>query len=97
MIAYRAETAMASVVREAMARGDDARSLLRTYFARRPTCFPTWSSRSCESTFTPCQIHDPIERLHTCSSISTMPSSLIQARIFGSCTQSWGPLILPIR
>jgi hypothetical protein len=32
MIAYRAETAMASVVREAMARGDDARSLLRDLF-----------------------------------------------------------------
>ena len=29
MIAYRAETAMRSVVREALARGDDARSLLR--------------------------------------------------------------------
>ena len=32
MIAYRAETAMTSVVREALARGDDARSLLRDLF-----------------------------------------------------------------
>jgi len=32
MIAYRAETAMASIVRESMARTDDARSLLRDLF-----------------------------------------------------------------
>jgi transposase-like protein len=32
MIAYRAEPAMTSVVREALARGDDARSLLRDLF-----------------------------------------------------------------
>ena len=32
MIAYRAETAMTSVVHEALARGEDARSLLRDLF-----------------------------------------------------------------
>ena len=32
MIAYRAETAMASIVRESLARTDDARSLLRDLF-----------------------------------------------------------------
>jgi hypothetical protein len=32
MIAYRAETVMTSVVREALARGDEARSLLRDLF-----------------------------------------------------------------
>ena len=32
MIAYRAETALVSVVREKLARGDDARSLLRDLF-----------------------------------------------------------------
>ncbi len=40
MIAYRAETAMASVVREAMARGDDARSLLRDLFRSEADLLP---------------------------------------------------------
>ena len=46
MIAYRAETAMASVVREAMAQGMTPAASCATCFARRPTCFPKWSSRS---------------------------------------------------
>ena len=40
MIAYRAETAMASVTREAMARGDDARSLLRDLFRSEADLLP---------------------------------------------------------
>ena len=40
MIAYRAETAMASVVSEAMARGDDARSLLRDLFRSEADLLP---------------------------------------------------------
>lgn len=40
MIAYRAETAMASVVKEAMARGEDARSLLRDLFRSEADLLP---------------------------------------------------------
>ena len=81
---------MASVVRQGNGARDDARSLLRDLFrSEEEGDLPSWSSRSCESTFTPCQTRDPIERLHTIS-ISTMPSSLTRARISGSCTQSWG-------
>jgi hypothetical protein len=40
MIAYRAETAMASVVREAIARGDDALSLPRDLFRSEADLLP---------------------------------------------------------
>ncbi len=40
MIAYRAETAMASIVREAMARTDDGRSLLRDLFRSEADLLP---------------------------------------------------------
>jgi transposase len=40
MIAYRAETAMASVVRESLARTDDARSLLRDLFRSEADLLP---------------------------------------------------------
>ena len=40
MIAYRAETAMASIVREALARTDDARSLLRDLFRSEADLLP---------------------------------------------------------
>jgi hypothetical protein len=40
MIAYRAETAMASVVREALARTDDGRSLLRDLFRSEADLVP---------------------------------------------------------
>jgi hypothetical protein len=40
MIAYRAETAMASIVREALARTDDGRSLLRDLFRSEADLFP---------------------------------------------------------
>ena len=40
MIAYRAETAMVSVVREAMARGDHARSLWRNLFRSEADLLP---------------------------------------------------------
>ena len=40
MIAYRAETAMASILREAMAREDDARSLLRDLFCSEADLLP---------------------------------------------------------
>lgn len=40
MIAYRAETAMAGIVREELARTDDARSLLRDLFRSEADIFP---------------------------------------------------------
>jgi chromosome segregation ATPase len=40
MIAYRAETAMASIVRESLARTDDARSLLRDLFRSEADILP---------------------------------------------------------
>ncbi len=40
MIAYRAETAMASIVREALARTDDGRSLLRDLFCSEADLLP---------------------------------------------------------
>ena len=40
MIAYRAETAMASLVRESLARADDARSLLRDLFRSEADILP---------------------------------------------------------
>ena len=40
MIAYRAETAMASIVREVLARKDDARSLLRDLFRSEADLVP---------------------------------------------------------
>jgi hypothetical protein len=40
MIAYRAETAMASIVRESLARDDDARSLLRDLFRSEADLLP---------------------------------------------------------
>jgi hypothetical protein len=40
MIAYRAETAMASIVREALARTDDGRSLLRDLFRSEADLLP---------------------------------------------------------
>lgn len=40
MIAYRAETAMAAIVREVLSRADDARSLLRDLFTRTADILP---------------------------------------------------------
>jgi transposase len=45
MIAYRAETAMASVVRESLARTDDARSLLRDLFRSEADLLPNLEQR----------------------------------------------------
>ena len=45
MIAYRAETAMASIVREALARTDDGRSLLRNLFRSEADLFPDLEHR----------------------------------------------------
>src|SRR5439155_12114618 len=40
MIAYRAETAMVALVREELARGDDARALVRDVFRSEADLFP---------------------------------------------------------
>jgi hypothetical protein len=45
MIAYRAETAMASIVREVLARNDDARSLLRDLFRSEADLLPDLEQR----------------------------------------------------
>lgn len=44
MIAYRAETAMAGIVREVLSRADDARSLLRDLFTRTADILPDQGS-----------------------------------------------------
>ena len=46
MIAYRAETAMASIVRESLARTDDARSLLRDLFRSEADLLPDLEQRT---------------------------------------------------
>ena len=46
MIAYRAETAMASIVREKLARTDDARSLLRDLFRSEADLLPDLEQRT---------------------------------------------------
>jgi transposase len=48
MIAYRAETALASIVREKLARTDDARSLLRDLFCSEADLTPDWAKRALE-------------------------------------------------
>ena len=88
MIAYRAETAMASIVRESLARTDDGRSLLRDFFRSEADLFPDAgaSTSTCagssdvESAFQ--QSNRPL-----CWNISTRPSSRIRARICGSSTR----------
>jgi transposase len=45
MIAYRAETALASIVRESLARNDDARSLLRDLFRSEADLLPDLEQR----------------------------------------------------
>jgi hypothetical protein len=45
MIAYRAETALASIVRELLARTDDARSLLRDLFRSEANLLPDLEQR----------------------------------------------------
>jgi transposase-like protein len=45
MIAYRAETALASIVRESLARNDDARSLLRDLFRSEADLLPDLEER----------------------------------------------------
>jgi hypothetical protein len=45
MIAYRAETALASIVRELLARTDDARSLLRDLFRSEADLLPDLEQR----------------------------------------------------
>jgi hypothetical protein len=45
MIAYRAETALASIVRESLARSDDARSLLRDLFRSEADLLPDEENR----------------------------------------------------
>lgn len=46
MIAYRAETAMASIVRETMSRTDDARSLLRAIYATEVDLLPDYEAET---------------------------------------------------
>jgi transposase len=48
MIAYRAETAMAGIIREVLSRADDARSLLRDLFTRTADIFPNEGSETLE-------------------------------------------------
>ena len=48
MIAYRAETALASIVREELARTDDARSLLRDLFCSEADLTPDLDKRVLE-------------------------------------------------
>ena len=79
LIAYRGETALAGVVREELARTDDARSLLAICFAPRPTCCLIWSSEYCVYRSIQCRTRVPTAKSHTCWNISTRPSSPIPA------------------
>ena len=53
MIAYRAETAMAAIVRESLSRADDARSLLRDLFRLEADLLPDADKQQLEVEFTP--------------------------------------------
>ena len=82
MIAYRAETAMASIVREKLARTDDGRSLLRDLFRSEADLLPDLEQQVyCVCRSIRCRTHGPTERSRICWSISTRPSSRILAPI----------------
>ena len=88
LIAYRGETALAAIVREELARTDDARSLCAICFAPRPTCCLIWSSEYCVYRSIQCRTRVPTAQSHTCWNISTRPSSPIPAPSCNSCTRS---------
>ena len=89
MIAYRAETAMASIVREELARTDDARSLLRDLFRSEADLLPDLEQRraACAVSIR-CRTRVPTARLRICWTISTRPSSPIRAPTCNSSTRS---------
>ena len=67
IIAYRAETAMASIVREALARTDDSRSLLRDLFRSEADLLPDVEHRLLRvHVFIRCRIRVPTEQSLIC-------------------------------
>lgn len=71
LVAYRAETALAHLAREKMARLDDARSLLRQVFHSEADLFPDYSSNTLTVRLHPLSspIHDQV-LLHLCNELT---------------------------
>ena len=88
LIAYRGETALAAIVREELARTDDARSLLRDLFCSEADLLPDLEQRVLRVQVHPMSNPLPTAKSHTCWNISTRPSSPIPAPSCNSCTRS---------
>ena len=88
LIAYRGETALAAIVREELARTDDARSLLRDLFCSEADLLPDLEQRVLRVQVHPMSNPRANRESHTCWNISTRPSSPIPAPSCNSCTRS---------
>ena len=88
LIAYRGETALAAIVREELARTDDARSLLRDLFCSEADLLPDLEQRVLRVQVHPISNPRANRESHTCWNISTRPSSPIPAPSCNSCTRS---------
>ena len=88
LIAYRAETALAAIVREELARTDDARSLLRDRLFSEADLLPDLEQRVLRVQVHPMSNPRADRESHTCWNISTRPSSPIPAPSCNSCTRS---------
>ena len=74
MIAYRAETAMAAIVREELARADDARSVLRDLFRSEADLLPDVDHHCLHVQVHPMSNPRSNRAIRTCWSSSTRPS-----------------------
>jgi len=88
MIAYRAETAMASIVRESLARTDDARSLLRDLFRSEADLLPDVEQQVLRVHVHPMSNPRPTAQSLICWNSSTRPSSPIPAPACNLSTRS---------
>ena len=88
MIAYRAETALASIVREKLARTDDARSLLRDLFCSEADLVPDLQQGVLRVHVHPMSNPRSNRESLICWNISTRPSSPIPSPICDSSTRS---------
>ena len=79
LIAYRAETAMAAIVRESLARTDDARSLLQDLFRSEADLLPDLEQKVLRVEVHPMSNPRANRAIATCWSTSTRPSSPIRA------------------
>ena len=88
LIAYRAETALATIVREEVARTDDARSLLRDLFCSEADLLPDLEQQKLRVSVHPMSNPRANRESLICWSNSTRPSSPIPAPSCNSCTRS---------